>query len=227
MDQRKTTRQLAANFLARGGATGWFEALYAQAEGDPSAVPWADLGPNPTLVRVWPSLTMPGGARVLVVGCGLGDDAAWLTQQGCGVTAFDISATAIQWCRQRYPHTSIQFEVADALQPPPRWEGAFDFVFEAYTLQALPGEVRPPLIRQLPRWLAPGGQVLVVCRGKEAHQQVEGPPWPLSPEELSPLERGGLTLIQYQDFTDGEDPPQRRLMGVWRREGITAQSGLT
>ena len=33
------------------------------------------------------------GKRALVVGCGLGDDAEYLAEQGFSVTAFDISPT--------------------------------------------------------------------------------------------------------------------------------------
>ena len=36
---------------ADGGATAWFEPLYASAEGDPSKIPWADERPNPWLVE--------------------------------------------------------------------------------------------------------------------------------------------------------------------------------
>ncbi|WP_299489098.1 hypothetical protein [Acaryochloris sp. IP29b_bin.137] len=48
---RHRAQQLASEFLARAGAKGWFEALYAEAGDDYAAVPWADLAPNPNLVE--------------------------------------------------------------------------------------------------------------------------------------------------------------------------------
>ena len=62
----------------RPGAAPDFEAIYATAGGDASRIPWSDGIPNPALVTwldtVGPSLVRCG-ARVAVVGCGLGEDA--------------------------------------------------------------------------------------------------------------------------------------------------------
>ena len=44
---RALARRLAQESLARGDATGWFETLYAAAEGDESRIPWADMRVNP------------------------------------------------------------------------------------------------------------------------------------------------------------------------------------
>ena len=48
---RQTARDLAHKHIAAGDALGWFEVLYAQADGDSSIIPWADLAPNPNLVE--------------------------------------------------------------------------------------------------------------------------------------------------------------------------------
>lgn len=48
---RQRARRLASEFIARADATGWFEALYAEAGSDYNTVPWADLAPNPNLVE--------------------------------------------------------------------------------------------------------------------------------------------------------------------------------
>jgi len=47
---RARARELAEAFLERGDAKGWFEALYAEADGAAGRIPWADLFPNPHLV---------------------------------------------------------------------------------------------------------------------------------------------------------------------------------
>ena len=39
---RSTARRLAAESLAQGDPTGWFDKLYIHAEGDASRIPWAD-----------------------------------------------------------------------------------------------------------------------------------------------------------------------------------------
>ena len=48
---RARARQLSAESLAAGDATGWFERLYAEAEAGVSVVPWADGLPDPHLVE--------------------------------------------------------------------------------------------------------------------------------------------------------------------------------
>jgi len=47
---RQRAQQLASEFLACADPTGWFEVLYAEAGSNYTAVPWADLAPNPNLV---------------------------------------------------------------------------------------------------------------------------------------------------------------------------------
>ena len=101
---RDEMRRMAAESIAQGDATGWFDCLYLQAGGDWICVPWADCRPEPLLVA-WPTFgASPMRKRCLVVGCGLGDDAEALASGGFAVTAFDISPTAIAAARRRFPH---------------------------------------------------------------------------------------------------------------------------
>ena len=48
------------------------------------------------------------GKKALKIGCGLGDDAEYLTETGMEVTAFDISETAIRWCHERFPDSRVE-----------------------------------------------------------------------------------------------------------------------
>ena len=48
---RRFARQLAADSIARGDATGWFERLYAAADKGMTTVPWADFAPEGRAVR--------------------------------------------------------------------------------------------------------------------------------------------------------------------------------
>ena len=84
--------------------------LYAGADWDPDEIPWANLKPNPALVQ-WLDLHPPAKShrRALVVGCGLGDDAEELAARGFVVTAFDISAAAVAWCKQRFPASRVNY----------------------------------------------------------------------------------------------------------------------
>jgi SAM-dependent methyltransferase len=218
MEPRTTARDLAQQFLAAGDPTGWFEALYASAGGDASAIPWGDLRPNPNLTQWLDAHPLPPGLRAMVVGCGLGDDAQELARRGMKVTAFDVAPTAIEWCRRRFGDTAVTYVVGDVLAPPAAWRGAFDFVLESYTLQALPPGPRAKAARNVADFLAPSGRLLVICRGRNPGDAEGSLPWPLTRGELAKfVEECGLVEESFEDYVEAEDPPVRRFRCVFRR----------
>jgi SAM-dependent methyltransferase len=215
---RAKARQLAQEFAQRGDATGWFERLYSQAQGNEQAIHWADMETNPNLVRWLDCRNVAGqGKLALVVGCGLGDDAEELAHRGFEVVAFDIAPTAIAWCQQRFPHSPVAYVVADVLDPPSAWQGGFDFVLEAYTLQVLPADVRSKAIACIAGLLAKEGTLLVICRGRSAEEPPGNLPWPLTTEELDGFKGAGLRQGHFEDYFDQEEPPKRRFRVEYQR----------
>jgi SAM-dependent methyltransferase len=208
-------RALAHESLAAGDATGWFESLYAEADGEAGAISWADLAPNPALVSWLERWTVPEGARVLVPGGGLGDDAALLAASGARVTAFDVSPTAVDWARRRHPEVGARWHVADVLDLPRAWHRAFDLVAEVYTLQCLPAAARPVAIDALAATVAPGGRLVAVGRLRDDDDEPDGPPWPLAARELRRFEDRGLVEVELVDRMDDEDPPVRRFAATY------------
>ena len=205
------TDQLAKQFLQRNDSTGWFEAVYAGANWDGSAVPWANLQPSPDVVQWLDRHNVDGqGKKALVVGCGLGDDAEELARRGFEVTAFDISATAIEWCQRRFPDSTVAFLVADLFDTPITWHAHFDFILEYYTIQALPPKMNEQAIEAVVRHVAPGGTILVICIGRDAEVDINGPPWPLSKAQLAPFQKYGLTEVAFEEYGHQPDSPVRR-----------------
>ncbi len=224
--RRERTRELAAEFNEKGDPLGWFDTLYKESGGDIEKIPWADMKPN-RFFKAWAESTrLKGdGRRALVVGCGLGDDAKFLHDLGFKVTAFDISPTAIEWAKKIYGDTDIRFETADLFDPPAEWKwdknspadaGGADFVLEIYTIQPLPMEMRPKVIDAIAAFVAPGGRLLVVTRGRDDGEEVGEVPWPLSREDLSRFGENGLREIAFQDIWDEEDE-QRRFIVEYQR----------
>jgi len=126
-----------------------------------------------------------------VIGTALGDDAVLLAARGFAVTAFDIAPTAIEGARRRFPASSVDYVVADLLDLPAQWRGAFDLVAEAITVQALPVSLRDRAIDAIASTVAPGGTLVVVSGIHDGQGERDGPPWPLTREEL---DRFGRTL---------------------------------
>jgi SAM-dependent methyltransferase len=220
MKDRARARELAAEFNRKGDPTGWFEQLYQEGEAGKSAVPWANLCPNPHLLDLWKSHAQPtAGKTALTIGSGLGDDAEQLAAWGFHTTAFDISETAIRTSRKRFPTTKVEYLAANLLDPPSTWRRAFDFVFEANTLQVLPAALRPRAIENIAGFLCPGGLLLVIARAREPSEPEGQMPWPLTRAELSAFTAAGLDELSFEDFLDLEDPAEpavRRFRALYR-----------
>lgn len=217
MPDRTRARELAREHLAAGKPLAWFDALYQEAAQGKTTVPWAELKPNEHLMQWLDRKQMRGeGKSALVIGCGYGDDAEELARRGFHVTAFDISPTAIDMCLRRHAATAVQYQVADLLQPPPQWRDRFHFIVEAYTLQAMPVDLRARAIRALPTLLAPGGTLLLIARGRDNAEPLDEVPWPLARLELEPL-RATLRELSFEDFMDNDDPPARRFRAEYAR----------
>jgi 2-polyprenyl-3-methyl-5-hydroxy-6-metoxy-1,4-benzoquinol methylase len=219
MPDRTRARELAAEFNRKGDPTGWFEALYREAEAGKSVVPWVDLCPNPYLLGFWKAHPQPtAGKSALVIGCALGDDAEVLASWGFQATAFDISETAIRGARKRYPKSTVEYHAANLLDPPSDWRRHFDFIFEANTLQVLPAALRPRAIQNICSFLCPSGLLLVVARGREPSDPEGQMPWPLTREELSAFTALGLNELSFEIVPDLNEPEVQRFRVLYAAE---------
>jgi SAM-dependent methyltransferase len=218
MKDRTRARELAAEFIRKGEPTGWFEELYKEGEAGKSIVPWADRGANSSLVEFWSMHPQTRfGKKALVIACGLGDDAEQLAAWGFETAAFDISETAIRMARKRFPKSEVKYSVADLFHPPAEWERAFDFVFEANTVQALPVKIRTQAIRKIAGFVGPGGKLLAIVRGREADEPEGQLPWPLTRMELEEFVHAGLAEQSFEEYFDREEPPARRYRVLYAR----------
>ena len=225
MNERERSERIASSragrkAVAEGKPTSWFEPLYQAAANanEPTSVPWIDLRPNQQLVD-WLNREEPTPCRTLVIGCGLGDDAEELARRGFEVTAFDLSPTAVQWCRDRYPESTVDYQVADMLKPPAEWADGFDFVVEIYTVQSLPLSMREEAAQSVSNLVAHNGRLLVIAFGRPNDQDDPmGPPWPLSPSEMNDFEIRGLMAELLEEYNDPNDENIRRLRGFYHRK---------
>jgi SAM-dependent methyltransferase len=169
-----------------------FEEMYAAAGDDLAALPWASLKPFPLLVEWLGGNGVAMSGKALVVGTGLGDDAEELARRGFAVTAFDLSPTAIERARERFPDSTVDYRVADLLELPAEWRERFDLVVEIRTLQSLPIGDRRAAAAAIAGTVAPGGLLWLFALGRDSHQPDETRPWPVTEEELAVLEAAGL-----------------------------------
>lgn len=200
----------------------YFESVYADAGGDATLVPWASRQPSKALVN-WLNAVAPSlvrcGARVAVVGCGLGDDAREVIRRGYDVTAFDCSATAVDWARRLDPVHAESYVHADLFEPPLRWRRRHDLVIDTNNLHYLEPGRRCDAMSALAGLLAPHGHLLVICRGADEPLDVDGgPPWPLTEVDLVEAADSAdlVPAAAICCFTD--DDEVRRIRAVLRRK---------
>jgi hypothetical protein len=91
-------------------------------------------------------------------------------------------------------------------------------MLESYTLQVLPPDLRAEAVRWICSFVAPGGMVLVIARGREPGEPEGKMPWPLTKGEVLFFKDQGFKEISFEDYTDGEDPPVHRFRATYRRE---------
>lgn len=211
-DPDQHARALAAAALRDNDATSWFEHLYAEAEAGDAQVPWDTRVPHPLLVAWADEVQLRGdGAPALVVGCGYGDDAEFAAERGFAVTAFDVSPSAISGVRKRFPDSPVHYVAADLFELPQDWQQAYQLVVEIFTVQALPRSLRQAAVAAIASTVAPGGRLLVVQR--KLIEEFEGPPWPLTRDELDLFAAQGLREERVELIPDEEGTGAR-----WRAE---------
>lgn len=213
----KSIREIAVEKWEQGDYAGGFETIYAYTQKTDNTPPWAHMSATPDLVTWVKRESITGnGKQALVIGCGMGDDAQYLAELGFEVTAFDVSASAIEICKTRFPESDVHFTVADLFKTPDNWLQAYDFVLENRTIQALPKQLYKKTIGAIANFIAPEGQLLLLCHGRnpdeDARTQI---PWPVSRAELQDFIELGLTEIQFEDI---QPSAMRRFRVLYRRD---------
>ena len=207
--------RLAARSLADGDPTGWFDRLYREASDGAVDMPWDRTDPHP-LLREWVERTgLDGrGGRAVVVGCGLGADAAYVATLGFDTIGFDVSETAVALAAERFVSAGLEFRAASLFELPADWQHAFDLVVEIFTVQALPRDVRTQAIEAVASLVRPGGRLLAVgFELPDGASREVGPPWPLTTAEIASFATGGLVAERIETVVDPASGRAR-----WRAE---------
>ena len=174
--------------------TDWIEELYSASNKNGDGIPWANMDIHPDFQEWLQNNKLNGiGKTALVIGCGMGDDAIGLETVGFDVTAFDVSKAAIKYCKARFPHSKVDFQIANLFDANSQWIQQFDFVLEIFTIQALPPKYENDVIRKISSYVALSGQLLVIALVSEDKRQFEfGPPWVLTSNHIDTFVSFGL-----------------------------------
>jgi len=211
--------KMVKEYQKKDDPTGWFDSIYKNAQGDHTKVFWADLEASPYLVNwVKENPIKKQKKKACVIGCGVGDDSEALSQLGFEVTAFDISPSAIELCKKRYPDTKVKYIVADLFDYPKEWFENFDLVYECNTIQVLPNGYRKPAREAMSSLIAKDGYILVSCRSRNEGEKEDAIPFPLSKSEIDEfVSIDKLKELSFLAYDDTQEPPVPHFFAVYQK----------
>lgn len=169
---------------------------------------WADnrIGfhqstPTPLLLKHWPALAVPAGARVFVPLCGKSLDLAWLAAQGHRVLGVELSQRAVEQffaehalqpeietspLGRHYRAGAIEIVCGDAFALDPAALADCSAVFDRAALIALPPVLRQRYVGELHARLPPGCRGLLITL-EYPQAEREGPPFSVPEDEVLAL----------------------------------------
>jgi SAM-dependent methyltransferase len=213
-DAREKMLEIFNRSLESDDPLSWFEDLYKHSDEERDLIPWDWREPHPYLVE-WVKSTEYRG-KALVVGCGLGEDAAFLSKMGWEVTAFDISNSAIDWAKNLHGDVSVEWLVEDLLELPSSWTASYDLVLEVHIIQAIPRKIGKIASERLAPLVSEGGHLVCIGKLKEARDEDSGPPWPLSLDFIKRIGKG-LDKVELL-ISQIEGKESTRYRAVWKRK---------
>lgn len=161
--------------------------------------------------------------RVLDIGCGSGENAIWLSQQGFDVVACDLSPTAIQKAKDKLQaaHAEVRFLVADFLSDPVP-DAPFGFVFDRGCLHCMDdADQRRSFVEKVYGLLEEGGHWLSLIGNADEAKREMGPPQLTASELVSSVEAHFeiLSLSSGHFGSDQESPPRAWICLMRKRQG--------
>jgi SAM-dependent methyltransferase len=140
--------------VAYAGAEFW-DQFFRQRLESGGDLDWGGQWTGPFLIP----LREAGVRSILELGCGTGNDAARLADEGYSVTAVDLSGEAIGHARARFG-SMVRFMVADMTERLPFPDGDFDAVMSNVAMHMFPDGATRAVFAEVRRLVRPGGLFL-------------------------------------------------------------------
>lgn len=124
--------------------------------------PWKATQPPSELVAAIESSWLAEGMSVLDLGCGDGDNAAWLAERGFRVHGIDFSECAISRARDTHRDVaSLTFETVDVCVDGAMSGRTFEAVVDRGCLHVVPDQLQPVYARNVAAWARPAAPFLL------------------------------------------------------------------
>lgn len=125
---------------------------------------WFDEKPSPIVAQTVSEFSISHQSKILEIGCGEGRDAYPLLRDGFDLTATDVSAEAIDFCRKRMPDYAGHFLTLDCVTE--KLNSKFDFIYAVAVVHMLvPDEDRNAFYSFIREHLKQSGIALICTMG--------------------------------------------------------------
>lgn len=173
-----------------------------------SDIPWEKGFAAPPLAELLEKEPKLVQGTILVPGCGLGHDVRLLAQQsGCLPHGLDIAPLALERARA-IPHVAGEvYHLADFLELPSGFHGAYDWLFEHTCLCALKPELRVAYVESAWQALRPEGKLLGIFYVNVDDPSADHPPYEISSDEIDEL--FGERFRTVRQWVPGRSYPSR------------------
>lgn len=160
--------------------------------------------------------------RALDIGCGSGENAIWLAQQGFDMIGCDLSPTAIRRGKDKLStlEAKVRFVVADFISDPIP-ESPFGFIFDRGCFHCMEDESeRNRFVEKVSGLLEPSGCWLSLIGNADEGEREIGPPQLTAGEVVSAVESHFeiLSLSSGHFGSDQEVPPRAWICLMRKRE---------
>lgn len=136
---------------------------------------WTEDVPTPIVGEMLARFAPDPTATVLELGCGEGRDARPLLAAGRDLTAADVSAEAVAWCRAKDPAHAERYRVLDCVRDPA--PGQWRFVYAVAVLHMLVEDTeRQAFLRFVRDCLTPGTGKALLCSMGDGEREYRSDP---------------------------------------------------
>ncbi len=125
---------------------------------------WAAETPTPIVIEMLQKYGIAKNAPILEIGCGEGRDSIAILKESYCLTASDVSAEAIRYCKEKFPKFESCFAVVDACQD--NLHKKYDFIFATSVLHMLVNDAdRKAFLEFFYNHLSESGKALILTMG--------------------------------------------------------------
>lgn len=154
---RRSISRLVPTRIRRWRRTSKWERKWTERD----AFGWQVEEVAPEFVHAVEAEWLRAGTSVLDVGCGAGENAAWLAAHGFVVLGVDVSAVAISRAKGAHDEReNLDFDVVDVTKTGVLDQN-FDAVIDRGCLHGIPPQLRQAYARNVKRWVRPDGPLVI------------------------------------------------------------------